>query len=61
MQSKRILKVCEELTQQSSQRELKKCARNWRNNPVKENPKSAQDTNVTIQSKSILKARKMLT
>ena len=33
----------------------------WRKIPIKENSKSAQDTNVTIQLKRILKVLEILT
>ena len=38
-------------TQQSSERESIKCARYKQNNPMIENPKSARDTNVTLNEK----------
>ena len=72
---KGFLNVRQIKTQQSSERESWKCARYKQNNLMKENPKSARDTNVTsnekvpkitrdtnitIQWKRMLKVREML-
>ena len=48
-------------TQQSNDRASQKCTGYSRNNQMKENPKSAQDTNVTIQWKRILKVLEIQT
>ena len=69
------LKVREKLKGQSNERQfksardakvtiewktIKKCARGWSNNQMKNNPKRARNAEVIIEWKTILKVRKKL-